>query len=299
MDKMNGKDTTQLIEATKERLRWYTLEASEEEYDAEEVEALVNLLSTLEPVETEESQSDEVVLERFHEYVEMRDAEEGIASHRSSANKKKYSGLATFVKAHKFVAAAAVLIVVIVAGGSLGAVNASKGNGFFYWLNRDEKGMTMITSPENMDGEKVVDGAVEYASVDEVPEKYRKYLVDLQEIELLQEYELKYIRVHYMESYFGVKRFYTDDSGKEVICVGAFVFYDKTRLSREVYLSESVEIAIESELEKSTLERENPDGDVEYRMSFYKDNVVYYVEGIVPKDILSEITSKYKEIVFM
>ena len=59
MEKMNGNDNRQLIEAAKERLRWYTVEASEEEFDAEEVDALVNLLSTLEPVETEDVQSDD------------------------------------------------------------------------------------------------------------------------------------------------------------------------------------------------------------------------------------------------
>lgn len=298
MDKMNGKDTTQLIKVAKERLRWYTLEASETEYDEEEVEALVNLLSALEPVEDAEVQSDEVVLDRFHEYVKMRDAEEGIAS-KFSSTKKKYSGVTVFVKTHKIiVTAASILMLIIVAGGSLGAVNASKGNGFFYWLNRDEKGITMITSPENMGEGLTVEKEMEYASIEDVPEEYREYLVDLDEIDALREYDLMCIRVHLTESYFGIKRFFRDDSGKEEICVGVFVFSDKFRFTSEAYHGENVEISIGDEAKDNILIRENASGNIEYMMYFYKDNAKYYVEGNTTKDNLMEITEKYRGLIF-
>ena len=75
MEKLNGKTNKQLIEAAKERLQWYTLEATDEEFDEEEVDALVELLNKLEPLEVAEEQASEVALERFRSYAEMREAE--------------------------------------------------------------------------------------------------------------------------------------------------------------------------------------------------------------------------------
>lgn len=295
----SGNDNTQLIEAARTRLQWYTLEASEEEFDAEEVDALVNLLNTLEPVNVEETQSAEVILERFHEYVAMRDAEEGVASDKSSEIKKKYSVPTAFVKNHKLIAtAAAIFILIIVTGGSLGAVNASKGNGFFYWLNKDEKGMTMITSPQNMGEGLMVEKEIEYASIDDVPEEYREYLVDIEEIEVLRDYDLIYITVHHNEGYFGVKRCFENSKTKERIYVGNFIFPDRVILTRETHLSKALENDTIENQEEGVLIRENPDGNEEYTIYFYKDNIQYYVEGNANKNVLLEIAGEYRKIVF-
>lgn len=299
MEKINGNDNRQLIEAAKERLRWYTVEASEEEFDVEEVDALVNLLSTLEPVETEEIQSDEEALMRFHAYVEMREAEDGISVADEHANKKTNNGLAVFVRTHKFIAtAAAVLIMVMIAGGSLGAVNASKGNGFFYWLKKDKEGMTMITSPENLDNNTSVEYAVEYSKVEDVPREYQEYLVDVSGIEQLDGYKQQYITIQSDAKYIGIKRYFTDDTMQKNIYMGVFMYPEKVGLYSEVYLGENLEDNIEVEQNEGVLGKENPDGDMEYTLFFYKDNVRYYVEGNIDKALLEEIAKEYKNIVF-
>lgn len=298
MSKQNGNNNTQLIEAAKERLRWYTMEASEEEYDAEEVEALVILLSTLEPVDSVEMQSEEQMLERFHEYVEMRDAEEGQDSLKQTVEKKKNSKIVAFIKKHKMPAVAAtIFLMIIVAGGSMGAVNASKGNGFFYWLNRDEKGMTMITSPENMGEGMVVEEEEKYFRMEDVPKKYQKYVIDVDCIELLEEYKLEYIKGIRTESYCGVKQCLKDGTGEIEIYLGAFVFSDKKRLTYEAYLGTEDEYNLKNVQEDTILIRENPSGDAEYKIYFYKDNIQYYVEGNVNKNILFELAIEYKDIV--
>jgi len=71
-----------LIADLKERLRWYTYAADKNEFDVKEVEAIVNLLRVLEPIEEPEYFNAEKGLERFWKYYEQRQAEEAMLRER-------------------------------------------------------------------------------------------------------------------------------------------------------------------------------------------------------------------------
>ena len=173
-EKMSETRNAEWIASVEERLRWFLEEATDEEFDAEEVDTLVSLLNKLKPLESVEILSDEEALAKFHEYAELRDAEELTNSNVTEEDVQKnavfekqrsHNRLRHFVKNHKLVsAAAAIMLVVLVAGGTMGAVDANKGNGFFYWLQKDDEGMTMWTSPESMDEKKDFDYQIGRAS---------------------------------------------------------------------------------------------------------------------------------------
>ena len=56
------------------------------------------------------------------------------------------------------------------------AVNAEKHGGFFWWMDKNEEGTTMITSPESSNKESENCARKEYDSVEDVPEIYKKYV---------------------------------------------------------------------------------------------------------------------------
>lgn len=70
-----GKD--ELVKCLEVRLRWQSLEAAEEEFDLDEVMAVVNLLKVLDPIKEPEFFNAEKALERFWKYYRQR-VEEGI-----------------------------------------------------------------------------------------------------------------------------------------------------------------------------------------------------------------------------
>lgn len=71
----SGKGKEQLIQEARERLDWYTFQASDEEFDGKEVEALVSLLSVLEPMETPDGKEPGRTFEQFKQYMEEKQAD--------------------------------------------------------------------------------------------------------------------------------------------------------------------------------------------------------------------------------
>ena len=207
-----------------------------------------------------------------------------IAETLSGKKKNKGIGILFKTRSRKFAAAAAaVLLVALAAGGSMGATNANQGNGFFYWLQRDDEGVTMITSPENMDGKLEVQGPTECYSLNEIPEEYRQYLVYQNEIGELQDYYLKKVSITKSEAYSVIREwFVADDFSEKNIFLGVFIYPDELSLSREVLLSQDVQNIEEgAEIEAGVLLRENPQGEKEGKIFFFLQNKKYCIEGNV------------------
>lgn len=309
-DRMSETRNAEWIASVEERLRWFLEEATDEEFDAEEVDTLVNLLNRLKPLESVEMQSDEEALAKFHEYARLREAgeranftvteEEGAQEGAVSKKQKSHNRLRHFVKNHKLVsAAAAILLVILVAGGSMGAVNANRGNGFFYWLQRDDEGMTMWTAPESMDEKKEVEWEETYSSLNEVPEEFQNYVIDENEIIQLQDYELKNVTIVRANTYFRIKQRFSEKTEEKNVYIGTLIYEDSVRLAREIHLSKEVQtIEGEESIEERMLLRENVPGMKEVKIFFYKDNVKYFVEGDMELEILIQIAEAYRDIVF-
>ena len=174
---MKKQDNESLIQEIQKRLDWYTMEASDEEFDADEVQNLLKLLDGLTPEEEKDRLSSDEVVDNFWKYCAEREEEERILAEADETEKKKEHKVLHYFQKHRAVAVAAAVLIVIMLGGSWQmAVNAEKHGGFFWWMDKNEEGTTMITSPEvaNEDSERRI--RKNYYSIEDVPEKYKTYV---------------------------------------------------------------------------------------------------------------------------
>lgn len=67
---MKKQDNESLIQEIQKRLDWYTMEASDEEFDADEVQNLLKLLDGLTPEEEKDRLSSDEVVDNFGNIVQ-------------------------------------------------------------------------------------------------------------------------------------------------------------------------------------------------------------------------------------
>lgn len=327
---MSETRNTEWIESVEARLRWFMEEATDEEFDEEEVDTLVSLLNRLKPMNAASQQSDEETLASFHEYVKRREAEErenkvsstgmpavekeakaeettgngtdnnGRKSKDYKENRNKgieHKGFKYIIKNHKLVAtAAAILLIIIVAGGSMGVANANKGNGFFYWLQKDDEGMTMLTSPEGMDGKMVFDESEKYYFKEQIPEQYHKYIIEKEKIDQLKDFNLKVVTINKANTYLRIKQWFTDESEEKNVCIGALVYEENIRLARDSHIKEEIQtIEEDGKIEDGVLVRENKIGSENTKIYFYMSNIKYVVEGDIDAETLIQIAEVYRD----
>lgn len=188
---MKKQDNESLIQEIQKRLDWYTMEASDEEFDADEVQNLLKLLDSLTPEEEKDRLSSDEVVDNFWKYCAEREEEERILAEADETEKKKEHKVLHYFQKHRAVAVAAAVLIVIMLGGSWQmAVNAEKHGGFFWWMDKNEEGTTMITSPETHVRDSIKKVKENYYSIENVPQIYKKY-VDIP-YEIMQLYEEQY-----------------------------------------------------------------------------------------------------------
>ena len=86
---MKKQDNESLIQEIQKRLDWYTMEASDEEFDADEVQNLLKLLDSLTPEEEKDRLSSDEVVDNFWKYCAEREEEERILAEADETEKKK------------------------------------------------------------------------------------------------------------------------------------------------------------------------------------------------------------------
>lgn len=86
---MKKQDNESLIQEIQKRLDWYTMEASDEEFDADEVQNLLKLLDSLTPEEEKDRLSSDVVVDNFWKYCAEREEEERILAEADASEKRK------------------------------------------------------------------------------------------------------------------------------------------------------------------------------------------------------------------
>ena len=168
---MKKQDNESLIQELTKRLDWYIMEASDEEFDADEVQTLMKLLDNLKTEEdnVEDELPVEEALDDFWKHCEEREEEERLLlgteeeKDKSEPVAEKEEDKPREGKLHKvlwyfhrrrFVVVTVALLVVMILGGSWQVVaNAEKHGGFFWWMDKNEEGTTMITAPEGVDNE--------------------------------------------------------------------------------------------------------------------------------------------------
>lgn len=297
---MKKQDNESLIQEIQKRLDWYTMEASDEEFDADEVQNLLKLLDGLTPEEEKDRLSSDEVVDNFWKYCAEREEEERILAEANAPEKKKEHKILHYFQKHRAVAVAAAVLIVIMLGGSWQmAVNAEKHGGFFWWMDKNEEGTTMITSPETHVRDSIKKVKENYYSIENVPQIYKKY-VDIP-YEIMQLYEEQYtmsrIQIVKADESDTIYEFF--NKGQDEILHFEIKIYPRKILRvRETYPGYVFCEEFENDgINLEVFSKQEDNGNQSYIIYFYYGNEKYAVVGINDKDFLKEIAIKYQEAV--
>lgn len=295
---MKKQDNESLIQEIQKRLDWYTMEASDEEFDADEVQNLLKLLDGLTPEEEKDRLSSDEVVDNFWKYCAEREEEERILAEADETEKKKDRKVQRYFQRHKALAVATVALAVILLGGSWQmAVNAEKHGGFFWWMDKNEEGTTMITSPETHIRDSIKKVKENYYSIEDVPQIYKKY-VDIP-YEIMQLYEEQYtmsrIQIVKADESDTIYEFF--NKGQDEILHFEIKIYPREILRvRETYPGYVFCEEFENDgINLEVFSKQEDNGNQNYIIYFYYGNEKYAVVGINDKELLKEIAVKYQE----
>lgn len=297
---MKKQDKESLIQEIQKRLDWYIMEASDEEFDADEVQSLLKLLDSLTPEAEKDRLSSDEVVDNFWKYCAEREEEERILAEADAPEKKKEHKVLHCFQKHRVVAVAAAVLIVIMLGGSWQmAVNAEKHGGFFWWMDKNEEGTTMITSPEGFSEDSERRIRKNYYSIEDVPEKYKTYVSIPYEIIHLYEKEYYLDRIETVEADESdtVYEFFRKD--KDETLYFEIKIYPKEILRvRETYPGYIFCEEFQNDgINLEVFRKEEENGKQRYVIYFYYGNEKYTVVGINDKEFLKEIAVKYQEAV--
>ena len=295
-----------LLKEAKEKLRWYTMEASQEEFDVEEVDILVNLIQKLEAQQQENNEEMETKLERFRAYCDMRiEEEERLTSditkdnviHETKAPNKKVFRLGGKMPA--MVAAAACLVMFVVLGSTIGMVNAGPDGGFFHWLRRDTEGATIITSPDKVDAEAGKQKVEQYLKNEDVPEEYKQYMVEKEKLESLKDYEWKCFNVRESAIVKRLSTVFVCGDTTDEIEVGRMLYPEDILIAKENFMGyELRESNFVDGRQQDVFARLDVSGVEEYCIFFYDGNVRYFVFGKENIAFLKTVSEEYMNLIF-
>ncbi len=299
-----GKET--IINEIRERLRWYTFEASEEEIDPKEMAAMVKLLEVLEGENREPEESIKEAYARFQAHRDQWETDEAEISalrEQETLQKAEEKGRRKFVpglgrkmgaKRRLVVglSAAALFVAVFTAGGAVG-VNAERNGGFFHWLKRDETGVTMITSPDNSDREIDVEAPVTYYGLEEVPDEYQKYVISIDDLKVLDGYTLDRIETTKMDNYVDISSLFKQKGSEDILKVGVIDYENGIFYNRQSYLDAEYLYSIEEgDMMLDVLSQEEQ-GEKIYTVNFYFNKEQYYVQGKGELAFIEEAAREY------
>lgn len=297
---MKKQDKESLIQEIQKRLDWYTMEASDEEFDADEVQSLLKLLDSLTPEEEKDRLSSDEVVDNFWKYCAEREEEERILAEVDAPEKKKEHKVLHYFQKHRAVAVAAAVLIVIMLGGSWQmAVNAEKHGGFFWWMDKNEVGTTMITSPE-MVGENPQKSVQKvYNRIEDVPDIYREYVNVPYEImcSFNDGYSMSRIETIETDESDTINEFFSKEKNP-ILHFKIKIYPQEILRVRETYPGYVFCEEFENEgIDLEVFRKQEDNGNLSYIIYFYYGNEKYAVAGINDKEFLKEIAVKYQEAV--
>lgn len=308
---MKKQDKESLIREVTKRLDWYTMEASDEEFDADEVQTLLKLLDSLKGEEKEEELPVEEALDSFWKYCEKRQEEERILAadgKESEANRKtepekkegRMSQFLWYFHKHRIAVVTAVALIVIMLGGSWQmAVNAEKHGGFFWWMDKNEEGTTLITAPEggSRDSEKRIEE--NYYNIEDVPDPYVQYAKIPLEISHLagSEYNLSRIEVVKTDKADTIYDFFENEK-EDILYFEVMVYQQEILRVRDNYPGFTFcEEFKNDDINLEVFEKEEDNGKKKYVIYFYYGNEKYAVIGVDNIEKFKEIAVEYLQAV--
>lgn len=307
---MKKQDNESLIQEVTKRLDWYTMEASDEEFDADEVQTLLKLLDSLKGEEKEEELPVEEALDSFWKYCEKRQEEERILAadrkeseaRRKTEPENKEGRMCQFLwyfHKHRIAVVTAVALIIIMLGGSWQmAVNAEKHGGFFWWMDKNEEGTTKITAPEFSVEETGKTIEENYYSLEDVPDAYVQYAMIPFEISSLDanEYNLSRIEITKSDKADTISDYFKKE--EETLYFEVKVYQQEILRVRESYPGYVFCEEFENDgISLDVFEKEEESGEKRYVIYFYYGNEKYVVVGVDSKEKLKEIAVEYQQVV--
>lgn len=307
---MKKQDNESLIQEVTKRLDWYTMEASDEEFDADEVQTLLKLLDSLKGEEKEEELPVEEALDSFWKYCEKRQEEERILAadrkeseaRRKTEPENKEGRMRQFLwyfHKHRIAVVTAVALIIIMLGGSWQmAVNAEKHGGFFWWMDKNEEGTTKITAPEFSVEETGKTIEENYYSLEDVPDAYVQYAMIPFEISSLDanEYNLSRIEITKSDKADTISDYFKKE--EETLYFEVKVYQQEILRVRESYPGYVFCEEFENDgISLDVFEKEEESGEKRYVIYFYYGNEKYVVVGVDSKEKLKEIAVEYQQVV--
>ena len=303
---MKKQDKESLIREVTKRLDWYTMEASDEEFDA--VQTLLKLLDSLKGEEKEEELPVEEALDSFWKYCEKRQEEERIlaadrkesAENRKTKPEKKEGRMHQFLwyfHKHRIAVVTAVALIVIMLGGSWQmAVNAEKHGGFFWWMDKNEEGTTLITAPEEGSGDSERSIVDIYYIIDNVPEKYKEYAIIPTQIESAVDYDLKLIEITKLKDSDTVYELFQNKKSEQ-IRFWIKIYPQQILRVREAYPGYTfLEEFEDNGIEFDIFLKDEYEIDDSYIIHFYYGKEKYIIGGN-DKEILRKLALEYRNAV--
>ena len=321
----NKTDKTKMIEDLQKRLNWFINEASEDEYNEEEAKAIKNLLEVMasqEPDDLDESYyNPEMAFERFKATLDIRmriqdemrrflagevtladypdddempddDVEDdSISGDCGGLGKDDIGEVRTkpFFRSrgmYRGVMAAALVLALLV-GGTVGAY--AQKNGFFQWVKRDKDGMAVMTSPDGMSDS--TESSKRYTTLDEVPEEYRKYIWEPEQVPQGMKF------VHYdivkTKDWDRVMCYYYDNEQNARLEFISRIFVQGIEYHSQKF--DSYDFMYSKEYNGTILEyfKQEGEGDTEYAVSFLHDKIQYVVRGCLSLEEIEELANEY------
>ena len=307
---MKKQDNESLIQELTKRLDWYIMKASDEEFDADEVQTLMKLLDNLKTEEdnVEDELPVEEALDDFWKHCEEREEEERLLLGTEEEKDKsepvaekeedkpregKLHKVLWYFRRRRFAVVVAAVLVVMVLGGSWQVVaNAEKHGGFFWWMDKNEEGTTMITAPEGVEDSD--SSRIEiYDNIEKIPEDCRKYVEQTCEISAASQYNFSYAKIvrgtHNDTIYVFLK------NNSEILRFEIKMYPQKILRVRETYPGFTFEKEFDNEgIVFDVFSKKETLGQVAYLMYFYYDREKYVVVGRVDENTLREIVIEYK-----
>ena len=274
----------QTIRALQTRLQWLMHEADAEEFDGDEVTAIVDLLQIMDPVERKEGEfyTAEKANSRFWTFYAFRQKSEQSELPypiwmKMQMRLRHIFRSAAFVNGSFILA----LVVAMILGGT--AVVYGQKTGFFSTIETDK--VATITSPDDFNRDTVF--CQEYETIEQVPIQYLNYVwapssdmqpIDLQRIVLVC--DSKFVKVECLFKKEGSDFFarYTKKSYKDAVTT-----IDKFFDSYSFYMEEVIK-----DIEVSFYEKVNEDY-TEYIATFISGNSLYYMYSNLDIDAIKEI----------
>ena len=313
---MKKQDNESLIQELTKRLDWYIMEASDEEFDVDEVQTLMKLLDNLKTEEDniEDELPVEEALDDFWKHCEEREEEERLLLGTEEEKDKsepvaekeedkpregKLHKMLWYFHRRRFVVVTVALLVVMILGGSWQVVaNAEKHGGFFWWMDKNEEGTTMITAPEGVEEVDSNNCPIEiYDSVEKIPDSYGKYALQLFEISEIARYQFDYAKLvngkHNDTMYIFLK-----DGMDDILKFEIRIYPHEILRVRETYPGFVFEKEFDDEgIAFDVFSKKEISGEDTYIMYFYYDKEKYTITGRGNEDDLQDIVIRYKNVI--